>query len=374
MHLHYNNTSYNNFPAVRKALVDLGVRHIRDGLIDTAWTPYYDRLNALGQAGIKSILITSTKQSAALLAAYPGRVPASFEGYEGPNELDISGDPNWAASLNVFMSTLHGAVKGDPKASQFSIIGPSLTQQGSYALTGTVGPTFDDANLHNYLGGRNPGTSGWGNGGYGSINWNLALANGAWPGKPVFTTETGYVTDVNQQNGVPEDIAGKYLPRVLLEQWLHGIERTYLYELVDVGANAGDNGYGMLHSDFSPKPAYTAIKNFLNLLSDPGPAFQADGLNYTLSGNLANIHHLLLEKRDGTFYLAIWVEQSGFDVNGKKDLTVPAQQVTIQTGQTKRINVHQLDASGNMQTSTLGVGQAQTMEVSDLLTILEISQ
>jgi hypothetical protein len=97
-------------------------------------------------------------------------------------------------------------------------------------------------------------------------------------------------------------------------------------------------------------------------------------LGFTLSGNLANVHHLLLEKRDGSFYLAIWVEQPSYDVNAKKELSVAAQQVTVQTEQPMRTNVHRIDASGNMQTSTLGIGQTQTIEVSDLLTILEISQ
>jgi hypothetical protein len=374
VHLHYTDTSYVNFSGVQNALQALGIRHIRDGLIDTTWTPYYDRLNQLGQSGIKATLITSPNESAALLAAYPGRVANSFEAYEGPNEYDNSGDPNWATTLNNFMTLLHSAVKSNASAAQFPIVGPSLTQAASFAQLAASAASFDNANLHNYLGGRNPGTPGWGNGGYGSIDWNLALANGAWPGKPVITTETGYVNDLTQVNSVPEDVSGKYLPRVLLEQWMHGIKKTYIYELVDIGSGLRDNGYGLLHSDFSPKPAYNAIKNMLGLLSDPGPAFQTTGLGFTLSGNLANVHHLLLEKRDGSFYLAIWVEQPSYDVNAKKELSVAAQQVTVQTEQPMRTNVHRIDASGNMQTSTLGIGQTQTIEVSDLLTILEISQ
>ena len=41
VHLHYTDTSYAKFDAVEEAVRDLGVRHIRDGLIDTTWTPYY---------------------------------------------------------------------------------------------------------------------------------------------------------------------------------------------------------------------------------------------------------------------------------------------------------------------------------------------
>jgi hypothetical protein len=83
---------------------------------------------------------------------------------------------------------------------------------------------------------------------------------------------------------------------------------------------------------------------------------------------------VLLEKRDGTFYLALWIEHSDYDVNAENELSVPVQQVTVQTGQQMSINVHQLDASGSMQTSTLGVGQTQAIEVTDMVMILEISQ
>ncbi len=374
IHLHSTTTPYSKFPSVKTALQNLGVRHVRDGLIDTTWTTYYDELNQLGQAGIKATLTTSTSQTAALLVSYPSRVADSFEAYEAPNEMDESGNANWAATLNSFMGTLHNAVNSNPQVSQFPILGPSLTQQSSYAQVTPSNPDFTDSNLHDYFGGRNPGTPGWGSGGYGSIGWNIALSASAWLNKPIVATETGYVTDVNQTNGVPEDVAGKYMPRVFLEQWMHGIKRTYVYELVDIGANGGDNNYGLLHSDFSPKPAYTAVKNLLNLLSDPGPSFTPTGLDYTLSGNLTNVHQLLLEKRDGTFYLLLWVEQPSYDVNTKQEIAVPVQKITINTGNSVRINTHTLDITGNMGTSTLGVGQSQTLQVSDMVTVLEISQ
>ena len=374
VHLHDGNTAYGNFAAVENALKNLGVRHIRDGLIDTTWTPYYDRLNELGRLGIKADLITSTNQSAALLAAYPQRVPDSLEAYEAPNEYDNSGDPSWSGTLNAFMPRLHTAVQSVAGASKFPITGPSLTQAGSFPKTASTSSSFDHANLHNYLAGRNPGTSGWGGNGYGSIDWNLALANSAWPGKPVITTETGYINDLSKANSVPEDVSGKYLPRLLLEQWLHGIHRTYIYELVDIGSQFTDNGFGLLRNDFSPKPGYNAIKSLLGLLKDPGPAFSLGRLGYELTGDLANVHHLLLEKRDSTFYLAIWVEQPGYDVNAKKALSVADQSVSIDTAQTMRISRHWLDASGNWQTSFLGTGQSQTIEVNDQVTILEITQ
>ena len=78
----------------------------------------------------------------------------------------------------------------------------------------------------------------------------------------------------NMTQGIPEDVAGKYVPRVFLEQWQRGIQRTYLYELIDLptGHAVGDSMFGLLRSDFSAKPAYTALTNLLHLLGRPGAA------------------------------------------------------------------------------------------------------
>jgi len=162
IHLHYDNTVYGNFSLIQSLLTNLGVRHTRDGLIDTTWQPYYQRHVALGRLGIKCLFITSPNQSNELLASWPGRVPGAFEAYEAPNEYDLSGDPHWAATLKAFVARLYGAVKGDSTTSKFPVVGPSLTQAASYEQVAGLEQYFDLANMHNYFGGHNPGTPGWG--------------------------------------------------------------------------------------------------------------------------------------------------------------------------------------------------------------------
>ena len=373
VHLHFADTTYGDFASVENSLKALGVRHIRDGLIDTTWAPYYERLNDLGRLGIKSTLITSPNQGDAIIAGYPRRVPQSLEAYEAPNEYDQSHDPDWAKTLNAFVARLYRVAKSDPSTANFPIVGPSLTRPKSFSKIAVSAPFFDYANMHNYLAGRNPGTSGWGSNGYGSIDWNLNLTKRTWPGKPVITTENGYLTDASKPYGIPEDVAGKYLPRLFLEQWMHGIKRTFVYELVDTGSRFHDNSFGLLHSDFSPKAGYKAMQSLLRLLSDPGPAFEASGLNFEFSGNVSSLHHLLLEKRNGTFYLAIWIEQPSYDVDAKKQLAVSAQSILVDAKQRVRMTVHRFDESGSMQSSDLGVAQTQALNVGDRLTILQIS-
>ena len=374
VHLHNGDSLYANFAEVEKALKDLGVRHIRDGLIDTQWMPYYDRLNELGKLGIKSTLITTPIESDTVLANYPRRVPESFEAFEAPNEYDLSGDPNWAVTLNSFMARLYRAVKSDPIASHFPIIGPSLTRAESFPKVAASAPFFDYVNLHNYFGGRNPGTPGWGDNGYGSYGWNLNLVRVTWPGKPVITTETGYYNDLSDPSGIPEDVSAKYLPRVLLEQWMHGIQRTFFYQLLDLGNKEkySDNSFGLVHSDFTPKAGYRAIQGLLQLLSDPGPPFRLNPLNFELSGDLTNVHHLLLEKRDGTFYLALWVELPSYDVNAKTPLPVAVHKIVVQTKERMEMRVYQFDGDGHISNSPYETQQTRSLDVDDRVSILQI--
>lgn len=373
IHLHHQDTAYSNFPRVQQALQDLGIRHVRDGLIDTSWKEYYDRHNQLGRLGIKGIFISAPDQSQQLLLDYPRRMKDTFEGYEAPNEYDQRRGDRWAATLSSFLANLNGVVKGDSKTSRFVVIGPSLTRPDSFAkLRGLC--AFDYANLHNYFAGRNPGTPGWGSNGYGSIPWSLSNLKTLCAGKPVMTTETGYQTATNLKQGIPEEVAGKYVPRIFLEQWLRGIQRTYLYELIDLPPrrSEGDSSFGLLRSDYSPKPGYSALKNLVRLLSDPGPAFVAQDLNFKLTGELSNVHRLLLQKRNGVFYLALWVEEPGYDVDSRKEASVPTRSVVLQADEGVRMIRHTLDKSGGMKSVPLESAASHDIDVTDSVTVIEI--
>jgi hypothetical protein len=372
VHLHYVDTSYANFPKIKQSLLALGVRHIRDGMIDTNWQDYYNRHNELGRSGIKGIFTTGPTLSDQLLLEYPQRMKDSFEGYESPNEYDQSHDPNWASTLSKFVGHLNSVVKGNSGTSRFPVIGPSLTSQNAFfKLSGVCSSDF--SNLHNYFGGRNPGTPGWGGNGYGSIAWSLGLVATACPGKPVVTTENGYQTDPTITQGIPEDVAGKYVPRVFLEQWQRGIKRTYTYELIDMpsGHADGDSAFGLLRADFSPKPSYTALSNLLLMLADPGPGFSGEDLKFTLTGDTMNVHHALFENRSGIFFLAVWVEEPSYDTNAKKAIAVPTRHVVVHTDDDIEVVAHAFGKSG-VQNTTLAIGTTHAVEASDYITVLEI--
>lgn len=90
-----------------------------------------------------------------------------------------------------------------------------------------------------------------------------------------------------------------------------------------------------MRNDFSPKPAYTALRNTIALLEDPGPTFEPGSLDYALIGDTTNVHRTLLQKRDGTFYLVLWQEvaSDGASPVAERPLTVdpamPVGKVTV---------------------------------------------
>jgi hypothetical protein len=333
-HLHNaGNSVYNaRYAAFAPLMKATGIRHLRDGLIDTTYEAYYQRLNELGRAGIHATLITSVGQSPELLRQYPSRVRDAFEAYEGPNEYDNSGDPSWPSKLAEFTRILHDAVKDDPSTAKFPIIGPSLISTKSAATLGNLSAWFDFGNMHNYFSGFNPGTPGWGGPAfgsrYGSIAYNRAVTAQVSAEKPVVTTETGYCTLENAKNAVPPVVQGRYVPRMFFEQFNAGVVRTFEYEFADDG-NAYFNTCGLIRFDLTPKPAYYALSAVIHLLSDRGAAFTTRPLAYAILGASADVHHTLLEKRDGTYYLALWRELPSWDVNAVAPITVAPEIVSL---------------------------------------------
>ncbi len=129
------------------------------------------------------------------------------------------------------------------------------------------------------------------------------------PGMPVIATETGYHTTPNNPDGVDLATQAKYTLSLLFDAYNAGLARVYLFELADEQADpAGTNAdfhYGLYNSDWSPKPAATAVHNLMTLLTDHGTPL-AGALNYTLSGAPATLGSRLLRRSDGTFVLALW--------------------------------------------------------------------
>ena len=311
------------------------IRHFRDGVYSTGLnTPAYltQMYQTLANNGIHADLIVpqsttmTLSQMDAALRLYPGA-----ESIEPPNEWDITGGSTWVSTLLAEEPTIKGAGLDLGVA----VLGPALTQPGSYTKLGNIAQFMNYSNLHIYFGGRNPETGGWGGPDaqgnyYGSIDYNLDLAQIDGPGRPVRATETGYYTTAGTVSSgkVPEWVAGTYAPRLVLEFFKHGIKKTYFYELVD-DPNTTNSGWGLLRYDLSAKPAFTAISNLLGILQDQPTQFTPGSMQYTLTGNTTGVGTLLIQKSNGTFWLAIWLKGCIYDVNALKATPITPQAVTL---------------------------------------------
>ncbi len=374
VHLHYTNTPYaTNFPLIQSSLQSLGVRHLRDGLILDSWKTYDVELSELGQLGIKGIFITSPGQTAAQINTFQSLVPNAFEGVESPNEYDESGVANWAAVLQNSAPVIDSSVTR--QYPEPMVIGPSLVKCPSYSTVGSLAPLIAYGNIHDYKAWQNPGTPGsygCGYGNYLSNAWALSMESIVAPSLPVIATETGYTNATNTANYVPTDVSAVYLPRLLLEQYRAGIKRTYLYELL----SEGGEDYGLLTSTGAQKPAFPAVANLLNMLSDPGPAFTPDTFPVTISGGNANVHSVLFEKRNKVFYLAVWIElprYNGATSTPGKAVVVSPQPLTLTLGSPVQSAIlNQWDATGNVTPSTLATSQTLNITATDELQIVEL--
>jgi hypothetical protein len=391
VHLSYDGTCYDTgFATLVTQLTALGIRHIRDGLVDTTSQTYYDRLNQLGQAGIHATLITSPTQTAALLLTYPSRVPDSLEAYESPNEPDLNEGADWVATTQAFQKTLYQTIKGNAATKDFPVLGPSVTSEQGDTEVGDLSADLDYGNMHNYFGGFNPGTGGWGAtdkfGTYGSISWSMNIMAQVSGTKPIITTETGW-GDGTAANEVPAAVKARYVTRLFLEQYQHGVVRTIEYQFCDNTGDATD--YGLVASDMTPKPAYVALKSLIGALADPGPPFAGTFLDYSLTGEDADggasgdgglpssVHTLLFQKRSGVFELAVWLEAQGWNPNATPPAAIAVAPVTVGLDVATHLasaTLGTIDDSGNLASAPLALtGGRASLTVTDHVSIVELA-
>jgi hypothetical protein len=199
------------------------------------------------------------------------------------------------------------------------------------------------------------------------MQFDLCMAQMTSPSEPVIATETGYQSGT----GLSDAIIGRYELRTLFESVRLGVSRTYLYELID---DASGN-WGLLTSSFSPRPAYTAIQNVLALLKDVNFA-QPGKLDYTLSGQTQNVHQVLLQKSDGTFYLALWIGVQDANPDAPSSIySIAPQNVSLKVNMPiGKATVYALDDTGNMtSTSDELTNSVLPVSVTDRVTLISLS-
>ena len=420
-HWRYGDTPYGfAYEGVKKALLACGIRHVRDGIGDATAEA---RLLDLGKFGVRSCILAepevgTPEEIRGKVKALNQKIPGVIDCVEGPNEPDLfwvgskksyrgksgaNGDREAVEAAVLFQKDVYAAFKSDPATAKITLIGPSLGktyEPGKNPIpAGALTDFVDWGNFHPYFGG-NPFSFPFA---YGTIEkylWNgtnpstnmdefpYAFDTYAPPFKPrpMAATEAGCATDAN---GTSESAHGKYIPRMFLEYFRKGIKRTYSYEFVDEFAdqNNREARFGMLRRDLTPKPAYTALKNLIAVLSDKSAKadFSPGTLDFTLNvspngdwNRTQYVHYQLFQKRSGDFYLAIWHEAANEDksVTPRRQILPPLMpaELIIKTPISAAATLCNWDEKGEMtRTPVTLTGGKLTLQVPDRVMILKLS-
>ncbi|GAC1595536.1 MAG: hypothetical protein NVS3B28_26740 [Candidatus Velthaea sp.] len=373
---HYGQQNYvvADFPRLNSLILQSGVRHIRDSAYIAGTQPAACANAAtLGASGIRFDFITSLGMTPADINAWNACVGQAVDRFEPYNEYDLfhGNDPDWPSTSRAFQKTLYDTIKANPSTNGVRVLGPALTSGDAETLVGPLPNFLDEGNVHGFFAGFSPENTGFGANGYGSLEYNLVGPRLIAGTKPLVVTETGYST-ANIKNSVDIPTQAKYLQRVFFYQITHGVTRTYMYELNDEPETlvnfAND---GLIDTAGTPKPSYVNLKNTIGLLADAGSAVPTDTLTYGIDGDNTDVQTTLLQKRNGDYYMAIWIAAPSYDTNALKVLPVPTRNVKLVLPYAPTsATVYSFDARGNM--SSVGVSPAQSLPltISDTVEIV----
>jgi hypothetical protein len=396
-HFSYNNTAYKYLTSANPApngnsivgsLKMLGVRHIREA-IDTANPADPSYCAAMRQAhanGSDFNLLVSPTDTTATWSGDLGCLNSTgaIKSIEGLNEyvkgandpVDLANDV--AMSKQMYSARAAGILPNVP------LIAPSQTTCEAYQAelnySGDAIATYvDDNNSHGYFGEYNPETKPWGGqvcglkNGYGSMGYQIENSSQPAPKKPLIVTETGYSngccgnTDTNQT--VDSATQAKYTLRTYLSYYAAGVKNVYVYELA-----TDSQSFGILDNLLNPKPAFTALENFIGILQDPGgTTLTTTPLGYSMQAP-ADVEQLLFQKRDGSYWLVLWQTDASFNAASNTPITVPPTNVVITFGAAPAALKNWVikAADGTASAVSLAATASLTLSVSDTPEILQI--
>jgi hypothetical protein len=299
---------------IKPRLLEAGFRRVRTNFRGLTYRTEW--LRELGRAGIRMTLATDSSSKLDTLVAGVKAVGVDYivsvEGLNEPESRHGCAERNscWIRPTREHQIRLYNAAKSDPALRSVRVLGPSLKTQNldfSPGMLGNIDRYMDGFSIHRY-----PGAEVYPENPEYLSRLSTLLQHLGSSAKPAFITETGYST-----TNTSEASEAIYMPRLYLRNFNHGIALTTKFEMLDAGPRRGDTemNRGYIRHDRSAKPSFVTIKNLIGVLGDRGTRFAPGSLDYSLSGNTANVYRVLLQKRDGTYYLAVWVAKPIRDTN-----------------------------------------------------------
>jgi len=325
-HFSYDNTPYvQKWSTIGPLIAASGLRHLRDA---DRGTVYAAKMNYLAAHGVRHSLGFNVGDTAETINTALADFGSQVDFIESANELDLtaSRNPQWVQQLQTLQRLIFRTVRMQPAYDALPILGPSLADANKYVLLGNLDSVADAGNLHSSTCDYNPGISPY----FASIATGIEEASKATPGKPIWTTETAYDSNLAHTCGLSSNVIAKYDPRTVAERWNAGQPRTYFYQLVDMPVDPIFGTTGLIEPTGVPKPQFVALESLIGLLGDPGPAFVTTPLSFVLAGDTDDVHYTLLQRRNGAYELLIWLEKASWDHDARVPIAVAPQNVKLE--------------------------------------------
>jgi hypothetical protein len=207
-----------------------------------------------------------------------------------------------------------------------------------------IGPSFIDPvsrdripprlpglfNAHPYSGGEPPEPA---------IQQALSERRATLPHRAAVFTETGFHNALAVSAGQPptsEQAAAVYMPRLLVTAFGAGVRRTFIYELLD---NKPDPGladpvqhWGLIRNDFTPKPAFQAVKTLIAAVRATKPGRTSKPPGWRLETGGEHVERLSLARPDGSRVIALWRPVSVWDQDARQPLDPGRAEVSLRFG------------------------------------------
>ena len=180
--------------------------------------------------------------------------------------------------------------------------------------------------------------------------------------KPGYMTETGSCLS----GADAEQTKAKFLTRYQAYFFsLNPKNKTFQFVF---SSDLDDGCWNLVDTAGRPLPAWYAMRNVISILNDQDGTFSPQTLDYSLSGDTSDIKTVLLQKKNGTFYLLIWKASRPTEARVPLTLKLPsATNVSIY----EPANINNI-AGGNQPLRTIADTKSVPIEVPDHVMIIAI--
>ncbi len=96
-------------------------------------------------------------------------------------------------------------------------------------------------------------------------------------------------------------------------------------------------------------------------------------LQFTLVGASSNVHHLLMMKHDGSYYLAFWLEEQDYEVNKRVETPVKPEKLIFSSNHVFRAaQLITFEADGSLKTTEVVPAARISLTATDCVAILKL--